>query len=33
MNNHTTDLVIQLCLSVILIIGIYQFYFWCQRNP
>jgi len=32
MNNHTTDLVIQLCLSVILIIGIYQFYFWCQRN-
>lgn len=27
------DLVIQLCLSVILIIGIYQFYFWCQRNP
>ncbi len=29
---HITDLVIQLCLSVILIIGIYQFYFWCQRN-
>lgn len=27
------DLLIQLCLSVILIIGIYQFYFWCQRNP
>src|SRR5882724_11440243 len=33
MTNHTTDLIIQLCLSVILIIGIYQFYFWCQRNP
>jgi len=27
------DLTIQLCLSVILIFGIYQFYFWCQRNP
>ncbi|HWA27519.1 MAG TPA: phosphatase PAP2 family protein [Lacunisphaera sp.] len=27
-----TDLVIQLFLSVILIIGVYQFYFWCQRN-
>jgi membrane-associated phospholipid phosphatase len=26
------DLIIQLILSVILIIGIYQFYFWCQRN-
>ena len=33
MTHHITDLVIQLCLSVILIIGIYQFYFWCQRNP
>jgi membrane-associated phospholipid phosphatase len=33
MNNHITDLIIQLSLSVILIIGIYQFYFWCQRNP
>lgn len=29
---HLTDIIIQLCLSVILIIGIYQFYFWCQRN-
>ena len=26
--DYFTDLV----LSVILIIGIYQFYFWCQRN-
>ena len=32
MTNHTTDLIIQLCMSVILIVGIYQFYFWCQRN-
>lgn len=28
-----TDYVIDLVLSVILIIGVYQFYFWCQRNP
>lgn len=27
------DRTIQLLLSVVLIIGIYQFYFWCQRNP
>ena len=33
MTHHTSDLVIQLCLTVILIFGIYQFYFWCQRNP
>ena len=26
------DYLIQLVLSVILIIGVYQFYFWCQRN-
>jgi len=32
MTHHVTDIVIQLCLSVILIFGIYQFYFWCQRN-
>lgn len=32
MNSSTSDLVIQLAMSVILIIGIYQFYFWCQRN-
>jgi membrane-associated phospholipid phosphatase len=32
MPSHIYDLVIQLALSVILIIGIYQFYFWCQRN-
>ena len=32
MNPHNSDLVIQLALSVILIIGVYQFYFWCQRN-
>jgi membrane-associated phospholipid phosphatase len=27
------DYVINLVLSAILIIGAYQFYFWCQRNP
>ena len=27
------DLVSQLIVSVLLIIGIYQFCFWCQRNP
>ncbi len=27
-----TDYVLHLILSVFLIIGIYQFYFWCQRN-
>jgi membrane-associated phospholipid phosphatase len=32
MNSRLSDLTIQLTLSVILIIGIYQFYFWCQRN-
>ena len=29
---RTTDLIFQLCMSVVLIIGVYQFYFWCQRN-
>jgi len=28
-----TDYAINLLLSAILIIGAYQFYFWCQRNP
>jgi membrane-associated phospholipid phosphatase len=28
----TADYVIDLTLSVFLIIGVYQFYFWCQRN-
>ena len=28
-----TDYVVHLILGVILIIGGYQFYFWCQRNP
>jgi len=28
-----SDYVIQLTLSVFLIVGVYQFYFWCQRNP
>lgn len=28
----TADYVIHLTLSVILIVGVYQFYFWCQRN-
>lgn len=32
MHPSLNDLVIQLALSVILIIGVYQFYFWCQRN-
>ena len=27
------DYVINLVLSVMLIVGVYQFYFWCQRNP
>ncbi len=27
-----TDYVVHLILSVFLIIGVYQFYFWCQRN-
>lgn len=29
----TTDLFINLALSVFLVFGVYQFYFWCQRNP
>ena len=28
-----SDYAIQTTLSVFLIIGVYQFYFWCQRNP
>jgi membrane-associated phospholipid phosphatase len=28
-----TDRIIQLIVSVFLIVGVYQFYFWCQRNP
>lgn len=32
MDSRFVDLTIQLCLSVVLIIGVYQFYFWCQRN-
>ena len=28
----TADRVIQLIISVFLIVGVYQFYFWCQRN-
>jgi len=27
------DYVVNLLLSAILIVGAYQFYFWCQRNP
>lgn len=30
---HTSDYIINLILSGILIVGAYQFYFWCQRNP
>jgi len=29
---QTIDRVIQLVVSVFLIVGVYQFYFWCQRN-
>src|SRR5918999_5281424 len=29
----TSDYVINLLLTIILIVGVYQFYFWCQRNP
>jgi membrane-associated phospholipid phosphatase len=29
----TTDRIIQLIVSVFLIVGVYQFYFWSQRNP
>ncbi|MBI5772688.1 MAG: phosphatase PAP2 family protein [Verrucomicrobia bacterium] len=28
----TTDRLIQLVISVFLIVGVYQFYFWCQRH-
>ena len=28
-----TDFAAHLILSTVLIIGAYQFYFWCQRNP
>jgi membrane-associated phospholipid phosphatase len=27
------DRVLQLIVSIFLIVGVYQFYFWCQRNP
>ena len=30
---HIKDILVQLLLSGILIVGVYQFYFWCQRNP
>ncbi len=29
---HAKDILVQLLLSGILIVGVYQFYFWCQRN-
>jgi len=29
----TADYAIHLTLSVFLIVGVYQFYFWCQRHP
>jgi membrane-associated phospholipid phosphatase len=28
-----TDFAVHLILGTVLIIGVYQFYFWCQRNP
>jgi len=30
---QTIDRMIQLVVSVFLIVGVYQFDFWCQRNP
>lgn len=30
---RTADYLIHLTLSVVLIVGAYQFYFWCQRHP
>jgi len=27
------DRLLQLVISIFLIVGVYQFYFWCQRNP
>ncbi len=30
---QTIDRIIQLVVSLFLIVGVYQFYFWCQRNP
>jgi membrane-associated phospholipid phosphatase len=29
---HIKDAIVQLIVSGILIVGVYQFYFWCQRN-
>jgi membrane-associated phospholipid phosphatase len=29
---HATDRIVQLIISAFLIVGVYQFYFWCQRN-
>ena len=29
---NLSDYLIDLVLSVFLIVGVYQFYFWCQRN-
>ncbi|HXT41764.1 MAG TPA: hypothetical protein VN887_17285, partial [Candidatus Angelobacter sp.] len=29
---QSTDRIVQLVISVFLIVGVYQFYFWCQRN-
>ena len=30
---RTADYAVDLVLSVFLIVGVYQFYFWCQRHP
>ena len=30
---QATDRIVQLIISVFLIVGVYQFYFWCQRHP
>src|SRR5882762_9517784 len=27
------DRILQLIISIFLMVGVYQFYFWCQRNP
>ncbi|MDB5032918.1 MAG: hypothetical protein JWQ98_159 [Chlorobi bacterium] len=30
---RSTDYVVNLAMSIFIIVGVYQFYFWCQRNP
>ncbi|HEY5509513.1 MAG TPA: phosphatase PAP2 family protein [Prolixibacteraceae bacterium] len=30
--SNKTDYVVMIIIAIVLIIGVYQFYFWCQRN-